>query len=618
MAPEVELNRFFKGDFDDDPAAALQALLRAILIRSQFQPTVRHVIGWRGLKQAVAEVECWTAKVEGSAGVFGLFYLDLEPTPGWITARFGLCYFPDPQEPLAERIALQAAAVAQREDYHPRIRDFLQHPDLTSLFGIGTILLSIRSDRRALALAMQAQSAQRILARDGVRLPKDGVMVDLVLPGGVDQDFPAFETALRFFEVLAASATLNLEQAPSCLIESRYSATQKVYDSAGRCVMEPAPDLWSGLVLVGYGAGEFNPLSLALAPAGATRLDGLSADRPETAVRGYGEKLWWRAHRLKDSKSIDKKSLGVDERPPLIVLTGFLGSGKTSFLKRFIEYQTQRSRFVAVIQNEIGEIGLDGKLLDYTVTEVDEGCVCCSLAGSLRRAVQGILAAFSPDTIILETTGVANPHNLLDELQALEELVRFDCTLTVVDALNAEKTLAEHPIAAEQIRAADLLMLNKKDLVTPDQLACVMERLQELNPRAPKFLTRDGDLNPALVLEVEDRPHAPTSGRRHPSAHPTHLQDGLWSKSIRFSRPLEHDAFLQTVAGFSPAVFRAKGIVDFTGSPHPMLFQYVNGRQELSVFSGPPLTERFLTVIGKGGDPGREIMAIRLLISEGR
>lgn len=617
MAPEVELSHFFKGDFDDDPAAALQALLRAILIRSQFQPTVRHVIGWRGLKQSAAEVECWTAKVAGSAGVFGLFYLDLEPTPGWITARFGLCYFPDPQEPLAERIALHAAAVAQREDYPPRIRDFLQHPELISLFGVGTILLSLRSDRLALALAMQALSAQRTLARDGVRLPKDGVMVDLVLPGGVDQDFPAFETALRFFDVLAASATLNLEQAPRRLIVSRYSAMQKVYDSAGRCVVEPAPDLWSGQVVVGYGAADFNQLSSALAPVGALRLDGLCADGPETAAREYGEKLWWRAHALKDSKSIDKKTLGVDERPPLIVLTGFLGSGKTSFLKHFIEYQTQRSRFVAVIQNEIGEIGLDGKLLDYTVTEVDEGCVCCSLAGSLRRAVKGILDAFSPDTILLETTGVANPLNLLDELQALQELVRLDCTLTVVDALNVERTLAEHPIAADQIRAADLLMINKKDLVGPDRLASVMERVRKLNPRAPLFLTQNGDLNPALVLEVEDRPHPPTTGRQRPSVHPTHLQDGLWIKSIRFSRPLDHDAFLKAVAGFSPAVFRAKGVLEFTDAPQPMLFQYVSGRHELSVFSGPPNTERFLTVIGKGGDPGRELLAIRSLISNG-
>jgi G3E family GTPase len=120
-----------------------------------------------------------------------------------------------------------------------------------------------------------------------------------------------------------------------------------------------------------------------------------------------------------------------------------------------------------------------------------------------------------------------------------------------------------------------------------------------------------------MVLEVEDRPHAPTTGRQLPSARPTHLQDELWSKSIRFFRPHDHDAFLRAVAGFSPAVFRAKGIVDFTDSHHPMLFQYVNGRHELSAFSGRPLTERFLTVIGKGGDPGREILAIRALMSNG-
>ncbi|MCU0559576.1 MAG: GTP-binding protein [Desulfobacterales bacterium] len=321
--------------------------------------------------------------------------------------------------------------------------------------------------------------------------------------------------------------------------------------------------------------------------------------------------------RAQGFKSIDKKSLGVDERPPLIVLTGFLGSGKTSFLKHFIEYQTQRSRFVAVIQNEIGAIGLDGKLLDYTVTEVDEGCVCCSLAGSLGRAVLGILAAFSPDTIILETSGAANPFNLLDEMQALEELVRFDCTLTVVDALNAEQTLAEHPVAAEQIRAADLLMVNKQDLVRPDRLEVVMERLRELNPRAPRFVTRNGDLNPALVLEVEDRPHDRNAGRGPPSTHPPHLQNGLWAKSIPFHRPLDHDAFLKAVAEFSPAVFRAKGVVEFSDSPRLMLFQYVNGRHELSVLSGRRLTERFLTVIGKGGDPGRELLALRALTADG-
>ena len=136
---------------------------------------------------------------------------------------------------------------------------------------------------------------------------------------------------------------------------------------------------------------------------------------------------------MRDNRTIDKKSLGIDERPPLIILSGFLGAGKTSFLQHFIEYQTQCSRFVAVI----GEVGLDGKLLDDTITEIDEGCVCCSLVGNLKRAVNGILSSFQPDYIILETTGAANPLNLLDEIVELEAQVRYDCTVTVVDGLNS-------------------------------------------------------------------------------------------------------------------------------------------------------------------------------------
>ena len=118
MAQDVNLSRFFKGNLDEDPDAALQALMRAILIRTQFMPTVRHVIGWRVLKQSSAEAEGWTARVRDYAGVFGLFFMGVEPTPGWTTGSFGLCYFPDPQESLVERCSLQAAAFTQRDDYH--------------------------------------------------------------------------------------------------------------------------------------------------------------------------------------------------------------------------------------------------------------------------------------------------------------------------------------------------------------------------------------------------------------------------------------------------------------------------------------------------------------------
>ena len=221
--------------------------------------------------------------------------------------------------------------------------------------------------------------------------------------------------------------------------------------------------------------------------------------------------------------------LGVDERPPLIILTGFLGSGKTSFLQHFIEYQTQRSRFVAVIQNEIGEVGLDGKLLDYAVTEIDEGCVCCSLAGNLKRAVQGILENFSPDTIILETSGLANPLNLLEEMTELGEVVRFDSTVTLVDALNLDAALADSPIAADQIRAADVIVLNKRDLVDDARLEAVRRRVQEINPRAPQFCTTQGDLNPALIFDADDSAGLDLN-RKKPGAgfvlHPTHSERG--------------------------------------------------------------------------------------------
>jgi G3E family GTPase len=603
MASSLNFGLFFKGSFEEDPATAIQALMRAVLIRTQFLPTVRHIVGWRGLKQSPAEAEGWTAKIRDHAGVFGLFFMGLEPTPDRATGRFGLCYFPDPAEPLVERCSLKAAAVTQSADYHLRIRDFIQHIEMGELFGVGSLLLSVRQDQRALGLAMHGMSALRTVAREGVRLPRDGQMVQLVAPGGYDQDFPAFEVALGFFEVLAASVTFNLGQAPGSLIEARYPADQRAYDGSGAAFSTDAPDLWDGVLALGYGEGNVNDLAAAVGAAKGAPSAVLKADGPEASPETYRDRLWWRAHQLKDSKSADKNILGVDERPPLIILTGFLGAGKTSFLQRFIEYQTQRHRFVAVIQNEIGAVGLDGKLVDYTVTEIDEGCVCCGLAGNLKGAVQGILADFSPDYVILETSGLANPLNLIDAMAELSELVRLDATVTLVDAVNLEAALASSPIAADQIRAADVIVLNKCDLVDERTLNAVQVRVQAINPGAPLFGTVNGDLNPAFVFDVDERP-SPGSVRtaQIPSQiHATHSHSGLWSKTLTLPRPLDRNAFLAAVAALPPSIFRVKGLIDFTDSEQTLLFQYVAGRYELSVFPHPGVSERFLTVIGQGG-----------------
>jgi len=620
MAQDVNLSLFFKGNFDEDPDAALQALMRAVLIRSQFLPTVRHVIGWRGLKQSSGAVEGWTSKIRDYPGVFGLVFMGIEPTPGWTGGLFGLCYFPDSAEALVERCSLRAAAFTQSGDYRHCIRNFLQHPEMIELFGIGSLLLCVRDDQRALALVMQGLSSQRTVAQEGVRLTQDGQVFQLIEPGGVDQDFPAFETASAFFDVLAASVSFNLEQPPGCLIDRRYPGTQVVYDRSGCVSSQDAPDLWDGLVALGYGEEDFNALCSAVS---ATKTDPISearANRPEEAPRDYQDKLWWHAHQLKDSKSIDKKILGVDERPPLIILTGFLGSGKTSFLQHFIEHQTQRSRYVAVIQNEIGEVGLDGKLLDYTVTEIDEGCVCCSLIGNLTRAIHGILEGFSPDYVILETSGLANPLNLLDEMAGLEDRIRFDCTVTVVDALNFDKALADYRIALDQIRAADVLILNKCDLVTDSRRRFLRQRLGEIKPNAPILEATQGDVNPALIVDVEEgaaeagerRPSIPT-GSTGGAPRQTHFQDGLWSRSLKFAGPVHRGRFLEAVELLPRSIFRAKGIIETSDPPQTMLFQYVAGRYDLSALPDARTRDRFLTLIGKADDTGGFERAEQLL-----
>jgi G3E family GTPase len=456
---------------------------------------------------------------------------------------------------------------------------------------------------------MQSPSSLRTVAREGVSLMQAGQMVQLVAPGDCDQDLPAWDTAFEFFDVLTASLTFNLGQPPGCLIERRYPATQWVYDCGGAIFSEDAPDLWSGLAALGYGEGDFEALCTAVSAAAGAPLSSSKAEGPDTAAPSHPDRLWWRAHRLKDFSCVDKKILGVDERPPLIVLTGFLGSGKTSFLQHFVEYQTQRSRFVAVIQNEIGAIGLDGKLLDYTVTEIDEGCVCCSLAGNLKRAVRGILEDFSPDYIILETSGLANPKNLLDDLGELEELVRRDATVTVVDALNFPSSLADCAIAADQVAAANVLLLNKCDLVGAAQLEAVKRQLAALNAAAPVCLTRGGNVHPALIFDAESGPEAgdPDSapGASQPAQrHRTHSADGWRARTVTFTRTLDRRRFLEAIDAVSAPIFRIKGIIDLSDPTQTLLFQYVAGRYELSVFPDSRVLQRFLTLIGQAAAPG--------------
>ncbi|MEP0232058.1 GTP-binding protein [Roseibium sp.] len=179
----------------------------------------------------------------------------------------------------------------------------------------------------------------------------------------------------------------------------------------------------------------------------------------------------------------------TNQQIPVTVLTGYLGSGKTTLLNRILT--ESHGQKYAVIVNEFGEIGIDNDLLvesDEEIFEMNNGCICCTVRGDLIRTVQNLMkrkGAF--DAIIVETTGIADPAPVAqtffmdDDVRAASKL---DAVVAVVDARHVLQRLKDTAEAQDQIAFADVILLNKTDLVTKDELAAVEARIRSINPYA--------------------------------------------------------------------------------------------------------------------------------------
>lgn len=595
----------------DSSPVNMDRFLRDVLVRTNFIPAVRYFIGWRGIKDASCATEAWTAKIRNHPGVFGVACKGSHRSADGSAGRFDLFYFPDPEEDLLEQYSLMANHLAQREDYIPCVRNFLQYPGFADLFGIGHLTLSATRDEICRIGVLTALSSKQSIIDAGVRLPYKGRYIQLVEPGGCDENIPAFALAAEFLDVFGASLAFHLQTPPSCLWHEQSPGCAAVVSTDGRRRMEPREGIARVKMMIGFGDSDRcrrllksdNPQD-----AGTIIAHWRAGEEPPEMWR---HATWWQATAIPLQQTVDKTFLGMDERPPLMILTGFLGSGKTSFLRHFIEYQTSRQRFVAVIQNEIGETGLDGKLVEdhFTVAEIDEGCVCCTLAGNLKKAVQSILSQFRPDYIVLETTGLANPYNLLDDLSDLQDLIRFDTVTTLVDACHVVQAMQESAVVREQIRAADVMLLNKIDLVEPADLQELTIALEAINPRAPIVHGCHGDIHPNLLYGIdpletswagEGLPAKSTA--RHGTS--THLDDGIAGHKVTLLQPVERTRFIAFIEKKLPAkLLRIKGIIQFDDAAKPIVFQYVRGRYAFSELVDQRFEERFLVFIGKHLQP---------------
>ncbi len=310
---------------------------------------------------------------------------------------------------------------------------------------------------------------------------------------------------------------------------------------------------------------------------------------------------------------------------PVTILTGFLGSGKTTLLKRILtEAHGQK---IAVIENEFGEENIDNEILvndtQENIIQMNNGCICCSIREDLRETLQ-LLAAkkrkglLDFERVVIETTGLADPGPVAQTFFMDEEIAEqylLDSILTLVDAKHAGSQLNDRQEARRQIGFADQIFISKTDLVAEGEVKALMQRIQQMNPRAPQKAVHFGDVAIADVFDLrgfnlnakldidpdflnaedhtghdhEGHNHAEGEHCDHPShaaehqhadghhhAHDDDVKSFVFRSDKAFS-PAKLEDFLGAIVNiYGPRMLRYKGVLNMEGTDRKVIFQGVH------------------------------------------
>ncbi|MDO8299017.1 GTP-binding protein [Lacisediminimonas sp.] len=306
---------------------------------------------------------------------------------------------------------------------------------------------------------------------------------------------------------------------------------------------------------------------------------------------------------------------------PATILTGFLGAGKTTLLNRIL-HEPHGLR-IAVIENEFGEENIDNEILvqesNEHIVEMNNGCICCTVRGDLILALSELARKRNAgelhfDRVIIETTGLANPGPVAQTFFVDEEVgthYLLDAIVTVVDARHGMQQLDDHEEARRQAGFADRLLLSKTDLVTPEDVAQLRQRLQRINPRAPIITADFGqvplnevldlrgfnlndklEIDPAFMQEAgHDHEHQHAHEHEHdhehdgatctdPSHHHAHHLDDIAAFVFKSKRPFDSARLDEFLGGliqvYGPRMLRYKGVLLMDGADRKVIFQGVH------------------------------------------